>query len=860
MKKIFSLLALTMISAMSWAAVKINVNPSTVDFGTVNILGYESTGLEGSMDIVVTWTGIEAGSCIYAQVTEGDYFYLSGGDDAFDENRVICGLGYGQHATSVTFTVHYYVNEAKTFNGKVRVWAYDGWDEAETIVNVKLVTVADVPKTIPFERINTTSELKDGDIIVFVNENQGAVSGPLYTTYLTAIQENVTINKSTGKADVPETAQMFSAKKYSGNWQFYTTDTEQRLNLDASSKGAFTFADPSSTVFANWGVSISSGVADVSKPDGTFPVEFNGDRFKPYKNAGSGSSIALYKKAGDPQELESKLTVGDVVFGDVELDDQKAVTVNYTAENLTDDIAWGIEGSDAALFDVSDTGDRTSGTVTVTYKGNGTKTGSVNAQLAYLTQDAKYTTMEGSKAISINLIAGTVKLTKIEFSGAPTQIEQGQSIDMSQYIVYTPNNAADKSLTWTTDHDYQGTVDANGVLTAKHVTGNVTVTATSVRVPSVSASATLQIVKPVITDFTLSDSEVTLNIGGTKQLSITSWTPSYASESATYASKDAAIASVNKNGLITAKAIGETEITATIGEVVKTCKVKVVAVTVENIELPAEANLTLGSFLQLTPVVTPAQAASEYTISYVSDNESVATVSESGLVEGKAEGDAVITATISDKSAQITIHVVGAKLFAKVAAPGDLAAKDTIILATTVTINSVQTPIVAGVANTSKNCLEIISEGVTLTENAAYADNALVMVIGGQQDQFTLTAVGSNNMLASSDNTKLGYSSSKNNTWRFEAGTDGVMVANASYTTKDICYNSQSKYIRMYAPGTNSTPLYVYVRKYVDPSTTGIEATEGIQPANIRKILRNGQLMIIRDGKTYTVTGVMIDD
>lgn len=855
MKKIFSLLALTMISAMSWAAVKINVNPSTVDFGTVNILGYESTGLEGSMDIVVTWTGIEAGSCIYAQVTEGDYFYLSGGDDAFDENRVICGLGYGQHATSVTFTVHYYVNEAKTFNGKVRVWAYDGWDEAETIVNVKLVTVADVPKTIPFERINTTSELKDGDIIVFVNENQGAVSGPLYTTYLTAIQENVTINKSTGKADVPETAQMFSAKKYSGNWQFYTTDTEQRLNLDASSKGAFTFADPSSTVFANWGVSISSGVADVSKPDGTFPVEFNGDRFKPYKNAGSGSSIALYKKAGDPQELESKLTVGDVVFGDVELDDQKAVTVNYTAENLTDDIAWGIEGSDAALFDVSDTGDRTSGTVTVTYKGNGTKTGSVNAQLAYLTQDAKYTTMEGSKAISINLIAGTVKLTKIEFSGAPTQIEQGQSIDMSQYIVYTPNNAADKSLTWTTDHDYQGTVDANGVLTAKHVTGNVTVTATSVRVPSVSASVTLTIVKPTITDFTLSQSEVTLNIGATEALTITSFVPAYASENATWASNNASIAKVSNKGVITAMGLGDTEITATIGSVVKTCKVHVVAVAVNSISLPAEANLTLGSSLQLNPVVDPAQAASEYTIGYESSNPEVATVDADGKVSSVAVGDAVITVTISDKSAQITIHVVAASTFAKVTDASQIAAKDTIILA----LQSV--PVIAGAMDGKK--LSVLTSDITVTDTEAYADEALRLVIGTIKNKngFTLQPVGSEKVLAEQNNDLYleKTTSTKNLTWQFvEDGNNGIYVQNVGNTNAMFKYHAGNKAIKPYKSNTTGASLvYVYIRKYVEPQPQGIEDVKSNEKA--QKILRDGQMLIIRNGMTYSVTGAKVE-
>ena len=90
------------------------------------------------------------------------------------------------------------------------------------------------------------------------------------------------------------------------------------------------------------------------------------------------------------------------------------------------------------------------------------------------------------------------------------------------------------------------------------------------------------------------------------------------------------------------------------------------------------------------------QAASEYIIYYESDNEGVATVDAGGKVTSVAEGDAIITATIADKSAQITIHVIAAKTFAKVNAASELAAKDTIILA----LQSV--PVIAGARDNKK--------------------------------------------------------------------------------------------------------------------------------------------------------------
>ena len=164
---------------------------------------------------------------------------------------------------------------------------------------------------------------------------------------------------------------------------------------------------------------------------------------------------------------------------------------------------------------------------------------------------------------------------------------------------------------------------------------------------------------------------------------------------------------------------------------------------------------------------------------------------------------------------------------------------------------------IAGAVNTDKNCLTVLTEGVTVTAEAAGSDDALAFVLGGTTDNFTLTALSTGKLLSTSDGTKLGYGT-KNTTWLFEADVTGVMVKNAGNTSKAICYNGQSKYIRLYAPGATSTPLYVFVRKYVEPSpATGVE---NVQNDNVQctKVLRDGQLYILRDGKTYNATGAIV--
>lgn len=860
-------MALILISAMSFAAVSITVTPNNVNFGEVSIKG--KTEVQGSVTFDVTYSGLQPYCSVYYEdvtmPSDGASFWI----DGTKTDGVIYGGDTYTEAEGAGLTLKYYADKAGSYTGKIRFYSYEdaNWEvESPSVyLTIQLVVTGDaiVDKTIPFERVNTMSDLKDGDVIVFVSESAGAVTDKYDGTYayIRALTENVTVNKTTGKAYVPEAAQMFTATKYSGNWQFTTTDTQKRLHYDVTGSGAFTLAaTQAGTILANWGVEISDGVAIVSKPDDdhSFPVRFNGDRFKPYKS-GAGTDIAIYKKAGEAQELQSSLTIGDIVFGEVEQDEPKDVTVNYTAENLTDDIIWEIEGTDAGLFDVTATGNRTSGTVTVKYLGTATKTGALNAKLAYLTQDIKLDPMEGSKTVSITLIPATVKLTNLAFNGAPTTIDQGQTIDMSQYLVFTPSNAEDKSLTWTTDHDYQGTVDADGKLTAKKITGTVTVTATSVRVPSVSASTTLTILKPTITDFTLSDAEVTLGVGGTKTISITAFVPSYASEKATFASADKTIATVGgSNGLITAKAIGETDVTATIGEVVKTCKVKVIATSVESIVLQEEATLTKGSSLQLTPVVTPAQAATDHGITYASDNNEVATVSEDGLVKGIAAGEATITATCDGISAYIAIHVVEPALFAKVTDPSTLAEKDTIILATIFQGNGV----IAGPQDGKK--LTVLTSDVTVTEEGAYADNALRVVLLKLKNKtgLALQPVGSEKVLAEQNNDLYleKTTSTKNLTWQFVAdGNNGIYVQNIGNTNAYFKYHAGNSAIKPYKVNTTGAVyVYVYVRKYVKPEDPVVTSIESNQPSanSCQKILRDGQLLIIRNGEIYTATGM----
>ena len=858
MKKFFLFLAACAMSIAMSAAVSITVNPNHVDFGEVSIKG--KTSVEGSVALDVTYSGLQPYcGVVFEEVesempAEGAAFWIEGTNTE--------GWIYGgdQHnpAEGQGLTLHYMADQAGTYTGKIRFYSYEDadWEIESTSVyltmSLTVTSEAIVATTTPYVRVNSISELAAGDVVVFVNEGAGAVCGAINGTYLSAITEDVDINTTNHEAIIPEAAQTFTIAKNGSYWQF---------NAGSYLLGGSSPSLTSGTGTTDWTISIASGEATIAPKESSATIQYNSSapRFKLYTSA--QTPISLYKKSGEAAAVETTLEVEAINFGEVEMGETAEVTVNYTATHMESEILWDITGTDAALFSVEANGNNTAGSLTIQYKGGATKS-SVDAKVYALFTNASLDETDASFNIAISLVPTTIKLTNIAFVGAPTTIDQGQSIDMSQYVVLTPNDAADKSLNWATDHDYQGVVDANGVLTAKHVGGTITVTATSVRVPSVSASHTLTITVPTITDFTLSETETTMNIGGTKTLSITAFVPEYATASANFTSSNTDVATVNKNGVITAKAIGDAVITATIGEVEKSCTVHVVAVTVNSISFANEAiSLTLGSSLQLTPTVDPAEAASQYTISYESDNEAVATVDADGKVTSVAVGDAVITATIDNQSAQITIHVVAAAMFAKVTDPSVLAAKDTIILATIYENHGVIAG-PRGTDNAGKKKLSVLTEDVTVTETEAYADGACRLVLGTEKNQegFTLTIGSKMIAVASSGNDIVDANTQNCKFWEFVAdGNNGYYIRNLGNTNAMFKYHAGNAAVKPYKANTaGAVYVYAYYRKYVEPSSaTGVE---DIQPSEVsyQKVLRDGQVLIIRNGETYTITGAKV--
>ncbi len=800
--------------------------PKSLDFGSYSIKGEGE--VTDSLELTLTPSGISDYGIGVEIVNDAEGIfstsdsglYGNGTPDAYGEKKA---------------KVYFYAIEAGTYTATLRLSdynsAYDDNTELYAVhedVALKVIVTSDaiVAKTTPFEKVMNTSGLAAGDTIILVNETSKAVSGPLNGTYLEAITDGVKI--ANGKADVPETAQMFVLSKYNGNWQLTATGINKRLHMDVSGKGAFTYADTQAgTILANWGIEITDGIATLSRPDEeqTYPVWFNSDRFKPYQSEGNYGEVCIYKKAGEAQEVQSSITIdpATINFGDVASGAKKEITITFTGEHLEDDIVWAIEGDDAAEFELKegDYNDRKEGTLTIIYKGLSTKTGALSAELAYLTADAKKDIMEGSFPISINL----VKLDGIQFKEENYEAKNYQELDLSGEVAFNPTSASNTGLGWKLDKSYYGYASVSDVGVFKATaTGDYKVVVLSALSDKITDTCTISVTLPAPESVELSETSITLHVGEYKTLTA-SVKPDGTDKKPAFESDRTDIATVDKNGKITAKALGTAIITVSATDypaIKATCTVNVEKWAVTALELPETADLTLGSTLQLDPTFTPAAAKDEYEVTYSSNNEEVAKVDQTGLVTSVAEGEATITAVAGGKSAAITIHVVAPVMFEKATSVDQLGAKDTIILATIYKGNG----IVAGPRD--GKVLTVLTNNLKVTETEAYADDAIKLVLGtlNGKEGYTLHRIGQTNVLAENNNdlSEEKTSSTKNLTWQFIAdGANGIYVQNVGNSNAMFKYNSANNAIKPYRINTaDAVYVYVYFRKYVQPAAESV--------------------------------------
>ena len=219
-----------------------------------------------------------------------------------------------------------------------------------------------------------------------------------------------------------------------------------------------------------------------------------------------------------------------------------------------------------------------------------------------------------------------------------------------------PGNATNTNVTFKSLNEKVATVDANGVVTGVSE-GNADIVITTeeggfeakctVRVDGIDARGIERV----------GDKTVTMGLNQTRQLQVKITPSDTTNKNVQWTSSNNSVATVDSNGVVTSKNSGSTIITATTHNELKTEFFIEVETSVTNITLNSnEINLNPGGTFKLDATVNPSNASNK-NIKWISANESIATVDQSGNVAADVAGTTYISAVSADGKVVATCTV-----------------------------------------------------------------------------------------------------------------------------------------------------------------------------------------------------------
>jgi uncharacterized protein YjdB len=250
------------------------------------------------------------------------------------------------------------------------------------------------------------------------------------------------------------------------------------------------------------------------------------------------------------------------------------------------------------------------------------------------------------------IVTVSVPVESISLDYDNVSLEEEQSVSLAATVM--PDDATDKTVTWSSSDTQVATVDENGkVIAIKE--GSAIITA---KAGDKTASCSISVKKKFIavTSVSLNKTDISLIKGQFETLKA-NVSPSDASDKkVTWSSSNTGIATIDQNGKVTAIAGGSATIRAKAGDKQASCAVTVMvpatSITLNNNELI----LVKGQSDRLVATIQPYDATDK--IVWSSSNTSVASVDANGTVVAVSNGSVSISATAGSIQASCKVIVV----------------------------------------------------------------------------------------------------------------------------------------------------------------------------------------------------------
>lgn len=374
------------------------------------------------------------------------------------------------------------------------------------------------------------------------------------------------------------------------------------------------------------------------------------DKYGNIEAVGKGTATITVASKDDPTKTaEVKVTVEvpvDKVIVEKEeitldVGEKDEITVIVTPDDATDKSVI-YESSDESVVKVDENGNieavgKGEATITVTSKDDPTKKTEIK--------------------VTVEVPVEKVVVDKEEIT-----LDIGNNDKINASVV--PTDATDKGIIFESDNEKVVRVDENGNIEAVGK-GEATITVTSKDDPTKKTEIKVTVEVPV-EDVEADKDEITLDLGSKDKINVTVTPDDASDKSVTYESSDETVVKVDENGNI--EAVGEGTAIITVVSKENPEKYDTVKVTVEKpfipveeIEVTAQKNeLEIGEETQLEVTVDP-DDATDKSVAYESDDETVVKVDENGKVTAVGDGSATITVTANDGSGKKGTIVITVK-------------------------------------------------------------------------------------------------------------------------------------------------------------------------------------------------------
>ena len=430
----------------------------------------------------------------------------------------------------------------------------------------------------------------------------------------------------------------------------------------------------------------------------------------------------------------SSITVSDTEQGSIALGTQdslsaEAIYSDNSSADISNNVTWISDNPGVAT---------TSNTGVVTAVSIGT---------ANITASSGFVT---SANFVVTVTAAT--LTDISFTDTGAgSIAAGTTDQVTATGIYSDSSHQDISSTasWVSNDPSIATVDSTGFVTAI-AAGNVNITASS---GSISRDFSLTVTNATLVSIALSDaSSGTVAAGFTDQMTATGTytdqsTPDVTSQ-ALWDTDDHNVATVDQTGLVTAVAVGTTNVTATIGTVSQHLSLTVTAATLTSIALTdlQGGTVALDNLDVITAIGTFSDSSTSdisSTVTWTVDSTAGVSVDSSGNVTPKTAGNVVVTATLNGVHEDITLVVSSATL-ASIAITdtlsGNVPANSTDQLSATGTYSDNTTEHVDGIVTWTSADTSVATVSVTgLVTGVASGSTTIQAAVNSVTTTFTIT-------------------------------------------------------------------------------------------------------------------------